>query len=359
MIGYPDNETDGGNKRGFYAVDFQMQRGEPDQVASGQSSAIIGGICNRASGLCSVAIGGGNYSATTYTNAATNTGAIVIGGMSNTASGRSTCGLNALVSDAAEHYSMIIGGRYVKTASQYSIATGFSSGPETSTANRTFEIQPNGGDVYASGSITGSQTFTDYAEYFENLSTGEIPLGTIVTRVGRKVRPAQTGDRILGVVSGTAGVCLGDSPFTWQGRYLTGEFGQPLWETIPDPAWDEKILDMDWTPGQGQTEADRPQIDNPEPQPNINVRKQNPDYDPGCEQVPRSERPDEWTCVGLVGQVHVRIDATVTTETEFIAPSSGGGIGTASAGETRLELMEIRAEYDPDKGYGVGLCLVR
>jgi len=62
----PDNTITGGNKRGQYAVDLQIARGNATQVASGDWSFIGGGSSNIASGLYSTAFGAqttasGNY----------------------------------------------------------------------------------------------------------------------------------------------------------------------------------------------------------------------------------------------------------------------------------------------------------
>jgi len=50
-----------GNKRGIYATDWQKQRGNANQVASGEYSIISGGSFNRATGLHSVIVGGNNH----------------------------------------------------------------------------------------------------------------------------------------------------------------------------------------------------------------------------------------------------------------------------------------------------------
>jgi hypothetical protein len=52
-----DGDTTGGNKRGPFAVDLQMARTEPTQVASGEYSIIVGGQGNVASGYNATAIG--------------------------------------------------------------------------------------------------------------------------------------------------------------------------------------------------------------------------------------------------------------------------------------------------------------
>lgn len=59
MASTPDNIAVGGNKRGTYAVDWQMQRTLASQVASGVNSTICGGLNNLSGGIGGT-IGGGN-----------------------------------------------------------------------------------------------------------------------------------------------------------------------------------------------------------------------------------------------------------------------------------------------------------
>ena len=97
---------------------------------------------------------------------------------------------------------------------------------------------------------------------------------------------------------------------------MTGEFGEPLFDVNGD-------------------------------------RIENPDYDPSVENVPRSQRPDAWSCVGLLGQVHTRVNADVMPGNYVNA------MGEAEAFATRLECMEIKQPFDAAKGYAVAVCLLR
>lgn len=56
----PDGTSTGGNNRGSGAVDLQMSRSHPSQVASGIASSIIGGSNNTTSGYASTAMGVNN-----------------------------------------------------------------------------------------------------------------------------------------------------------------------------------------------------------------------------------------------------------------------------------------------------------
>ncbi|ARE87257.1 Phage terminase large subunit (GpA) [Clostridium formicaceticum] len=96
--------------------------------------------------------------------------------------------------------------------------------------------------------------------------------GLLQTINGHGVRTANEGECIIGVTSATAGVILGDTLFSWQGRWLKDEWGAYIYETVIDEDTGEKI----------------------------EVPKENPDWNPEIEQQSRLERPDEWTIVGLV-----------------------------------------------------------
>lgn len=213
-----------------------------------------------------------------------------------------------------------------------SLALGDASAGGPSTANRTIHMFSATGDIQIAGSLSSSHAFSDFAEMFANATGAEIPLGTIVTEEGGAVRPAGAGDEIAGVVTATAVVTAGDTPFAWQGRYLSDEWGRQLYDDVPDPDYG------------GTGEA-----------PLIRVRRENPAYDPSHPQVPRSQRPDQWTQVGLLGQVFTRVGADVRPGDRLTAE---GGVGVTSPDRTGLRCMTITQAYDAAKGYAIGRCLV-
>jgi hypothetical protein len=235
---------------------------------------------------------------------------------------------------AEDGNSKIIASRYVKTGAQYTLTGGYAASSPASSANRKWEIDSQTGafrSVLAAGSsFVSSYTFADFGEYFENLTMGVIPLGTIVALEGDKIKPAKEDDIILGTISATTAFVGANSDFQWQGRFLKGEFGESLYDEIVDPDF------------KGEGEA-----------PKIWVQKENPEYNPSRENIPRSDRPEEYSCVALLGQVHVRVGKDVKTG-NYVAADGG-----KSAKETRLLCMAIKQEFDMEKGYAVALCLLR
>jgi hypothetical protein len=228
----------------------------------------------------------------------------------------------------------VINNRSCSTAGGYG-SSGISS------ANRKWHIFSNPGSgptIQIATTLQSNFSFTDYGEYFESLDGQEIPAGYIVTLEGKKIRTANHADqRYLGVISKTAGIILGGAGFCWQRRFLQDEFGGLITQTIPDPNWEPK---------EGQTEEDRPLII---------VEVENPDYDPEREYQDRQSRP-EWHIVGLLGQIHIRIDNTVQAK-DYIR-SNENGIGTKDETGRGWYVMDITTLYHEEKGYGVALCLV-
>ncbi|WP_329593701.1 peptidase G2 autoproteolytic cleavage domain-containing protein, partial [Bacillus amyloliquefaciens] len=166
--------------------------------------------------------------------------------------------------------------------------------------------------------------FKDFAEYFESADGKKIDSSYLVALEGEKIRKAEKEDKILGVVSETAGVVLGGAAFYWNEQYERNEFGGLVYETV----------------FRGGEE--------------IRLPKLNPDYDPSLEYVPRDSR-DEWHVIGLIGQVFVRIDETVAVGDSV---SAIGGIATKAESGGYGTVMRIKSPYDAEKGYGVAQMIV-
>jgi len=89
----------------------------------------------------------------------------------------------------------------------------------------------------------------------------------------------------------------------------------------------------------------------------IQQPKENPEWNPELEQTSRLERPDEWTVVGLLGQVYVRL--TEDVQAMDYVKATAGGIGEKSSKPTNLKVMKITQKYDANKGYKIGFCLLK
>jgi len=201
--------------------------------------------------------------------------------------------------------------------------------------NTKIQIKGTTGNIQTKGTVSSGQNFGDYAEYFESQSGQEIKNGYIVTLDGRYIRKANSNDTPIGVISGTAGVILGDQMFHHKDKYLKDEFGVTQTE----------LQTKEWQDDEGNWYSE--EIDVPIPNPEWE------EYE--SEYVERSQRP-EWNVVGLMGQVFTRIDSTVSVN-DYIKPNKG--VGTKDNNNGFYRVLEITTPYDNEKEYGVAVVLVK
>lgn len=162
-----------------------------------------------------------------------------------------------------------------------------------------------------------SSTGADYAELFEwadGNPDNEDRRGYFVTVEGKKIKKAQAGDYILGIISGNPSV-IGNTDMEWYGQFMRDEFGTFIKEnhkeTIKEPVIDEE----------GNVTEEEKEVD-------VEFYKVNPDYDPDAPYTFRLDRP-EWDAVGMMGVLPVRDDGTC--EVGKFCKCADGGIATLSA----------------------------
>ncbi|MEC1800583.1 peptidase G2 autoproteolytic cleavage domain-containing protein [Bacillus mojavensis] len=211
----------------------------------------------------------------------------------------------------------------VKNSKEYTLALGHGNG-NPSEANKKIELDAKNGTVRATNRVESVSDLKDFAEYFESTDGQKIEASYLVALEGEKIKKADAGDKILGVVSKTAGLVLGGAAFDWKDRYLRDEFGGIIYQEVYDG---ERV---------------------------ITVPAENPDYDPSEAYKPREER-DEWHVIGLIGQVFVRIDSTVRVGDSVTAIE---GIATKAESNGYGTVMKIEMPYDEEKGYGVAKMIV-
>jgi hypothetical protein len=196
------------------------------------------------------------------------------------------------------------------------------------------------GAVYGDGSY--SSPAADYAEMFPNQCSGiQLCNGRFVSLCqGESVGHARADTEIIGVVS-TNPVVLGDSAsLKWKDKFITDKWGNIVWEEIT-VVTQEAVKAVDGVEGVDAVEAveeelwaegdDLPEgteigdvkveaveaAEEVEEVEEMEAREEvtrtymekviNPDFDPSAVYVPRSDRKDEWTAVGLLGKLFVEI----------------------------------------------------
>jgi hypothetical protein len=171
-----------------------------------------------------------------------------------------------------------------------------------------FEVRGNGNVFYA-GSVTAPGS--DYAEYFEwadGNPNAEDRVGYTVSLDGNKIKLAEPGEHIVGVVSAVPAVLGDGAELGWKDQYLRDDWGRVLTEEYHAYDWTDEdgkkhsvanFEDLSNVPSNAViTSTDG--FGNPLTRPRLN-----PAYDKTATYIPRSKRP-EWAPIGLVGKLKVR-----------------------------------------------------
>ena len=255
------------------------------------------GDYSHASGCDTTASGDYSHASGCDTTALSNQ--FVIGHYNNTSTGTAASSSGSGGSNSATSASLFIIG----------------NGTSTSPAN-AFRVNQYG-RVYCHDTYTSSGA--DYAEYFEwedlNLCK-EDRRGYFVTLDGEKIKIAEPGDYILGVISALPAI-IGNGDEDWMNRYIYDEFGSFVYEEYEYeiPIRDKETQEIKMIKQTGIK------------------HKENPDYDPTIQYTPREERP-EWDAVGMIGVLAVRDDGTC--KVNGYCQVAEGGIATSSENGYRV-----------------------
>lgn len=175
------------------------------------------------------------------------------------------------------------------------------------------------GRSYGALSFAGSGA--DFCEYFEwkdgNTENAD-RRGLFVSFDGEKIKLADAGDDVLGIVSATPCFCGDIASENWHEKYLKDVFGQRLTEIVKVP---EKTDEKTGKTIPAHTE-ERFII--------------NPEYDPKKPYTSREYRK-EWSAVGLLGKIVAVDDGTC--ESGKYCSVSKNGVATISETKTKFYVM--------------------
>ena len=289
-----------------------VSMGKKDGTFLGLNSTALGnyvtasGNNSHAEGLATTASGNSSHAEGSSTTASF---------FSSHAEGNSTTAL------AYQH----AGGHYNNTTvATDSKSLGTGSGTSFVVGNGTPSAKSNAFRVNDNGQPFGQQGYTtqgcDYAEYYEWLDKNtdeEDRRGYFVTLDGEKIKIANPGDFVLGIVSAWPSI-IGNGDEDWLGRYILDDFGSRIAETFEYEIEEkEEITNED-----GEKEIVTKKVKK-----TGTHWKQNPNYDPNKPYTQRSERP-EWDAIGMLGVLAVRDDGTC--QVNGFCTLADGGIATAS-----------------------------
>lgn len=197
----------------------------------------------------------------------------------------------------------------INTNSQSASHTIFIIGNGTdATASNAFRITADGQCRGTKAFVGSGADFAEYFEWFDGNPDNEDRRGRFVTLDGEKIKLANDGDYILGIVS-ASGAFIGNSQSEdWQGKYLKDVYGDWLTQevTVPESTDETGNVIPAYTSIQYVV---------------------NPDFNPETEYIAREFRK-EWSPVGMLGQLTLVDDGTCTVN-GYCKPSANG-IGTAA-----------------------------
>jgi hypothetical protein len=227
----PDGTATGGNARGQYAVDLQMDRSTAIRVASGDYSTIVGGRRNTSAGTLSVtggynntANGQGNV-AMGHENTTSNAYTIALGVQNNSSSNYSSVS-GGRSNTASARSATVVGGESNTSSGQYSIISGGYSNTASSNYATVLGGQNNTASTGTHATVVGGQSNTSSGQYsisggFNNESSGiystsfgstNTSSGNYSVAMGRSNQASNTSAIALGrenVASGTRSIALG------------------------------------------------------------------------------------------------------------------------------------------------------
>lgn len=229
----------------------------------------------------------------------------------------------------AKSKTQFVHGRYNLHDSTETYAHIVGNGTNALNASNAYTLDWSGNAVFAG---TVSNSGADYAEYFEWLdgnTDNEDRVGFIVTLDGDKIKKANDGDDMLGIISGTMTVLGDDAEWYWHGRYLKDEFGRIQYHYV-----DEDVIECQRFENEDGTIEWR----------DVVVGKKqvlypivNPKYDDTKTYVSRKDRK-EWDAVGMLGKLYVRDDGTC--KVNQYAKCGNDGIATAADCITNMRVLQ-------------------
>ena len=160
----------------------------------------------------------------------------------------------------------------------------------------------------------GDAGAADYAEYFEwadGNPSNEDRVGMSVSMVGNKIKIAEDGDVVMGIVSARPAFVGDSASLGWQGKWETDVYGRRVQQDITVYSWEEVVENEDGKLVTKKQEYRHDKI--PEgvtvPDDATSVVRQedklSAEYDADADYVPRSNRK-EWSAIGLMGKLKLR-----------------------------------------------------
>jgi hypothetical protein len=173
-------------------------------------------------------------------------------------------------------------------------------------ADPYFVVSGNG-NVAFDGVVTGAADYAEYFEWIDGNPNNEDRVGMTVSLVDDKIKIAESGENVIGVVSAVPAIAGDGHQLEWQGKYLRDEFGRYVYENYFYYEWNDEDGRLQSEPSYGDLSkipesAVKKETDgfgNP-----LTRQVYNPHYDATETYIPRSARK-EWSAIGLLGKLRI------------------------------------------------------
>lgn len=169
-----------------------------------------------------------------------------------------------------------------------------------------FTVSGNG-NVAFDGVVTGAADYAEYFEWIDGNPNNEDRVGMTVSLIDNKIKIAEEGEIILGVVSAVPAVAGDGHELEWQGKYVRDDFGRIVEETYFYYEWIDENNVIQTEPSYGnlsKVPENAQRKDTDEFGNTLTRPKYNPLYDPEVTYIPRSKRK-EWAPIGLLGKLKI------------------------------------------------------
>lgn len=363
LIGYGNNITSTNHTSMTASDDYYIHiLGDRNSIYNTNTNLNVFGSSNSISTIYKSTICGDSNSINLNSTATSSTSDIIVLGDDNTINSGSLTtalyghsnligGYNTLITDVTPStatssyfgYHTIIG-HYGKI--QYSSNTdaykmkmvfGIDQLYEDQGGNGNAVVIDNQGNMNVVGTITSQGAdFAEYWEWEDGNTQDEDRRGLFVTLADNGyIQVANSGDKILGIVSVKPTVTGGDDNWEWHGKYLKDVFGEYIYEDVEETIYEDEqqIKEEAYTDENNVFhEAVYETVKVPKETIIVKKRKINPDYNSDIAYTNRSQRK-EYVKIAHLGKL-VMVDDGTTNTGDYLT-SLDNGIATKSNVNTK------------------------
>lgn len=197
-----------------------------------------------------------------------------------------------------------------------------------------WSIDSKTGNYYGAGIFNAGTPLPGLAEMYENIVDGKLPYGRLLQIEDGKVRLATNGEVgfMISRPYETAAFVGGNPYYDWPKKFLTDEFGLPIYKDYTIDEYKVLLSQL------GQTDDEIKSLTDNQEGP-IRYKVLNPDFDLAKVYIPRSNREDQWTTCEKSGIVVIEYKGSLSIGDCVV--SAGDGVAKQSIRKTNIKVIEV------------------